>query len=269
MKKSFFKYQRHEILFFLTIILFFCTYIVIKECDIPLLNFTPELNSFLEKYFVSQNADKTLYNIAISYIAAYIFYLIQIYFPSKYNDIRSLHILAEDITQHINDIKLLILLISELTDQKDNSLHPNTVKNLYIIEKNENLISRFTFLQTYHLLKERILKRNALIMSHHALSHLDCYLIEYLSALPINRLLALSDNLYWQKCNGTNTPIINIQSLSETNFIISKLEQYYPFTFETYAVSNDIAQNSIYEASNIHLSYHSDNELERKVQLST
>ena len=34
-------------------------------------------------FYTDTNADHTLYNIAISYVAAYIFYLIQVYYPEK------------------------------------------------------------------------------------------------------------------------------------------------------------------------------------------
>lgn len=55
--------------------------LLIIRGSIPPLSFN---NAFLEFLFSSEtNVDKTLYNIAISYFAAYIFYLIQVYYPER------------------------------------------------------------------------------------------------------------------------------------------------------------------------------------------
>ena len=55
--------------------------LLIIRGSIPPLSFN---NAFLELLFASEtNIDKTLYNIAVSYFAAYIFYLIQVYYPER------------------------------------------------------------------------------------------------------------------------------------------------------------------------------------------
>lgn len=67
--------QRDKILFWLTVVLIFMIAIIVKECSIPL--YLPE--RYFSWLVSDTDADRTFYNIAISYVAAYIFYLIQVY----------------------------------------------------------------------------------------------------------------------------------------------------------------------------------------------
>ena len=69
--------KRNSVFVWLTIILIIMVVVIIRECNILL--WVPE------KYFFwlicNAEGDKTLYNIAISYVAAYIFYIIHSNFP--------------------------------------------------------------------------------------------------------------------------------------------------------------------------------------------
>lgn len=73
-----FSYQK--MLLKLTIVLLIAIFIVIKGCTIPLLLDNTVMRFF---FYSTDNSDKTLYNIGISVIAAYIFYLVQVYIPEK------------------------------------------------------------------------------------------------------------------------------------------------------------------------------------------
>ena len=75
-----FIYNYQNILLKLTIVLLIAIFIVIKGCTIPLL-IDNKLMRFL--FYSADKGDKTLYNISISVIAAYIFYLVQVYIPEK------------------------------------------------------------------------------------------------------------------------------------------------------------------------------------------
>lgn len=73
-------YDYQKTLFKLTIVLLFAIFVVIRGSAAPLIN----QNLILHWLFYSDpNGDKTIYNIGISIIAAYIFYLVQVYIPEK------------------------------------------------------------------------------------------------------------------------------------------------------------------------------------------
>lgn len=62
----------------LTILMILSCVIIICFCDATVLK-PFETWTFL----LQSDKDKTLYNIAISYVAAYIFYILQVYIPEK------------------------------------------------------------------------------------------------------------------------------------------------------------------------------------------
>lgn len=81
----FYEFERMWLL--LTAINAVAVFLIIRGSTAPLLLD----NAVLRILFCSDiNADKTLYNIAISYFAAYIFYLIQIYYPERKKTLNAL-----------------------------------------------------------------------------------------------------------------------------------------------------------------------------------
>lgn len=73
-------YYYQRTLIKLTIVTLIAVYIVIRGSTAPLLID----NSIMRFLFCSSvEEDKTLYNVGISVIAAYIFYLVQVYIPEK------------------------------------------------------------------------------------------------------------------------------------------------------------------------------------------
>lgn len=77
-RRVFFGYN--EILVKLAALLIVALYFVIRGSSWPLIS----NNNVIYKLFdTDPDGDHTLYNIAISYVAAYIFYLIQVYYPER------------------------------------------------------------------------------------------------------------------------------------------------------------------------------------------
>lgn len=74
--KIFFDYKRT--LIFLSLILLLSIYFIVNGSSWPLL-FDNEICRTL--FYTSEEGDHTLYNIGISYLAAYIFYIIQVFIP--------------------------------------------------------------------------------------------------------------------------------------------------------------------------------------------
>lgn len=77
-RRVFFGYN--EILVKLSVLLIVALYFVIRGSSWPLISSN---NVIYELFYTDPDGDHTLYNIAISYVAAYIFYLIQVYYPEQ------------------------------------------------------------------------------------------------------------------------------------------------------------------------------------------
>lgn len=77
-KKIFYNYQRT--LLKLTGVMFIASFFVVRGSTIPLVT---DSKIVYWLFYSNPNGDKTLYNIGISVIAAYLFYLIQVHIPEK------------------------------------------------------------------------------------------------------------------------------------------------------------------------------------------
>ena len=84
-KRFSFFYEFEKMWILLTSIAVVSIFLIIRGSTLPLL-----IDNNIMRYLFCTDidGDKTLYNIAISYFAAYIFYLIQIYYPEKKKTIK-------------------------------------------------------------------------------------------------------------------------------------------------------------------------------------
>lgn len=74
------KFERWDILIILTLILFVQVLVIIHFSEWKLWGILN--NDFFKRLLVPEGEDRTLYNIAISYVAAYIFYVLQVHIPA-------------------------------------------------------------------------------------------------------------------------------------------------------------------------------------------
>lgn len=98
----------------LTIICGFAIYVIIKESSIPLL---VDNAVFRFLFYSKPNGDKTFYNIAISIVAAYLFYLLQVYFNERENTKRALTVTALDTYNLVHQIQVFLFVWDELTEK--------------------------------------------------------------------------------------------------------------------------------------------------------
>lgn len=98
----------------LTIICGFAIYIIIKGSSIPMI-FD---NAFFRVLLYSNpDGDKTLYNIAISIVAAYVFYILQIYLNERDNTKRALTVTALDTYNLVHQIQIFLFVWDNLTEK--------------------------------------------------------------------------------------------------------------------------------------------------------
>lgn len=115
-------YDFERLWFLLTIINVIAVFLIIKGSSLPLLGDSDILH-FL--FYSSPTDDKTLYNISISYFAAYIFYIIQIYYPEKKKTQRALVSISLSVRNLINQTNMFLFVWGYFT--KRNSPDDGTI----------------------------------------------------------------------------------------------------------------------------------------------
>ena len=87
-------------------------------------------NQIIKFLFVSDaQGDKTLYNIAISYFAAYIFYVIQIYYMERNKTLKFLNATKSNMRNFIRQIDIFLFVWWQFVDV---DLYSETIKNVNI-----------------------------------------------------------------------------------------------------------------------------------------
>ena len=85
-------------------------------------------NQIIKFLFVSDaQGDKTLYNIAISYFAAYIFYVIQIYYMERNKTLKFLNATKSNMRNFIRQIDIFLFVWWQFVDV---DLSSETIKNV-------------------------------------------------------------------------------------------------------------------------------------------
>ena len=128
--------QRNRIFTALTGLLLLMIFLVIKYCDAPLL--------LPEKWFgfilCNPDGDKTWYNIAISYVAAYIFYIIQVYIPSTNAEKQAWLNIQPRLSACVREWKEYTILLRTLLvfEENDNVLPTEKAFRYYRICEDDN-----------------------------------------------------------------------------------------------------------------------------------
>lgn len=263
-----FKYENNKVLFGLTALLVVSLYIIICDCEIPVIQFNSKIDRYLELIFVHQHADKTFYNIAISYVAAYIFFLLQVYMPTRQNHFRSMTILKPMIESYINSVKLLLTILMQITTFQNNQTNIRKLEELFVVEERENRIFRFTFNESFERLVEKTESTHSEIITNPMLTSMDIRICSVLGVIPQKNIIKLAKYIYTQMQKQNTLPIKGTDIINETNNIILTMEEKYGFIFEKYIVTENQLLIAQYYAGAVNLSMHTINEWEIKVKLN-
>lgn len=123
--------QRNRTLLALTFLLLLMVMLIIKYCDFPLL--------LPEKYFgfliCEPGTDKLWYNIGISYVAAYIFYIIQVYIPTYNEEQKSFKEIHRQLSGLIRSVKRIRYLLLNMYEQGEHGELILTESSVFFREK--------------------------------------------------------------------------------------------------------------------------------------
>lgn len=197
--KTFLKYEKNKIFITLTIILSIFILILIRECDYPLMI----NNSIFCILFVHSYSEKLLYNISISYIAAYIFYIIQVYIPLTLKNKNAINVLRNSIFKQIYYLKYALCILDASVNTRNDGvfIKQNLESSLYISIKKENLcyLRRFSYGETLKQLEKSTTEVQNAIFCSHCLHELDPYIARLLTNLPIENLFKMLEHINSRK----------------------------------------------------------------------
>lgn len=192
---AFVKYEKNKIFITLTLILIIAIFILIKECDYPLLFDSP----FLYRVFTHQYSEKILYNISISYIVTYIFYVIQLYIPATIRNRKALTILRPSIHKEINYLKYALCILSASTYIQNEDIYVKQDLTLpfyiNIKKENANYLRRFSYGSSLSKLKESSFEVKNAINSSNCLNDLDSYIATLLTNLPLENIFSVLEQV--------------------------------------------------------------------------
>ncbi len=224
-------YTQNKIMFSLSILLLLFIFIIIRFCQYPLLIHT----QILEKLFISTSSDNTIYNIAISYVAAYIFYIFQVYIPAMLSHCKSYNLLSANIYKEIELLqKICFICKNSLTNSEDKYIFKSKNPIYFITEfDNNTYLHKFTYNKSYNLCKEQLMTLHNHITSNPNLSHLDYAFLYKYSFIPINEFFTFMDNIYKRTESNTEIKISSVQILYDLEKAISDCINTYGFRSST------------------------------------
>lgn len=161
------------------------------------------------------DGDKTLYNIAISYFAAYIFYILQVYIPERRKTRRALEMTALDTYNLVNQTLMFLFIWDKMVERtSDGAIMRIKCKKFYFKDKLYDDIARETDIN--HL-KDTALRVNE----------------EYKKVIENPYFSMVDENIY-SLLNGTNIPreINNLLILMLSGNVASETSAT---IFETYS----------------------------------
>ena len=140
-KRHIWFYDFERLWLILTILNVVAVFLIIKGSSLPLLS-DSDLLHFL--FYSSPTGDKTLYNISISYFAAYIFYIIQIYYPEKKKTQRTLISISLPVQNLINQTNMFLFVWENFTKRNspdDGTILGVNISKIYYKNSSEHIMA--------------------------------------------------------------------------------------------------------------------------------
>lgn len=124
-------YEFEKLWLFLTLLNLIAIFFIVRGSTLPLIS-DNKIIKFL--FYSSETSDKTLYNISISYFAAYIFYMIQVYYPEKKRTEKAIVSMTLPALNLINQTNMFLFVWDQYTvknDPADGTILNTNIKTIY------------------------------------------------------------------------------------------------------------------------------------------
>lgn len=189
----FIKSTRNKIFTALTTMLILSIFIVIRTCDYPIL-----LHSKLaSKLFIPIYTEKLFYNLSLSYITSYIFYITQIYIPETIRAKKALDLLQNDLFDELQLIQEFLFLANHAISCSNESTvqYKEEITPLYYTEQNNScyILRRFSNISTLKKVKDNITNTYNSIENNKLYCDLDSHIVQAHSSSPIKDINEIID----------------------------------------------------------------------------
>ena len=225
------KLTRNKILLSLTLGLIISIFFIVRFCQYPLLFHS----SFFDFLFLPQFNDDTIYNISISYIAAYIFYIIQVYIPACNNHRKGFEILKPYILKELSLLQKMIFICNHSIKSNEVNYSIDLQNNPLYFKVNSNtgiLLYKFTYENSYEKYKEELQSLHNIILSNPNLGLLDSAFINDYSCINIKEFLLFMDTIAFNMKNKQNIDITSASIIENSHTAILSLCNKYNINFE-------------------------------------
>lgn len=193
-------------------------FFVIRECSYPLIWNT----AVMRWLFIPLNKEKLISNIAFSYIAAYIFYIMQIYIPKQMNRKSVCHVLAPKMEEFIFKISEFSFVIEKICSQHDGGtfLDLAYLPLYYKIRVNNNTyIKRVKDINTLIEMQRRLEDSYALMLNKFVIYNLDESILELWEKIPLEYFREL---IQIGKINESRKVSVGVKGIGKENADIIK-----------------------------------------------
>lgn len=193
------------------------------------INISYAITYYMPDYFGIEGWYSLINNISISYVAAFVFFIFQVYIPQKRKEKKSFSILENDLREVIDDVDLLcrfVLLLSDLDGDEIKLKCDNLDEPIYYKTKRKKgapIIQHDDARQKLQSYENTILIRIEKIKNNSQFSSLGDDLIEVLSELQVElEKYKIKDMSFMAGIS----PCVIIQGIAEECENLSKQLQY-------------------------------------------
>ncbi len=233
--KKFMKLEKNRVFILLSFFFIVSLLILVRDNDYPLI-WKNKIFIFL---FVPKRSEKILFSISVSYIAAYWFYLLQIYIPCTLKNKNALNFLKGSLVKEIEILKYLLFIIDQ-TIQVDNNTYTVkkiSSKKIYIVVEKElsqaKYLRRYTFSHGESSTCGQILKlaKNTMeqIYNNYFFHDLDSYIASRLYKIDIEEFFCFFEQINNAYDDDERQYTINRSSIiNEVHTLINEMEKAVP-----------------------------------------
>lgn len=178
------KRNENRIFIILSIGAIISLFFIIRECSYQLIWNT----AIMRWLFTSQSKERLMSNIAFSYVAAYIFYIMQVYIPKILNRKKVYGILNSKIEEYAIKISELSFVMGQICYQHDGRIFvEQACFPLYYEITADNMcnIKKVGGLDTLMEMQRRIEESHALLLNRFVIYNLDVSILELWEEIPL------------------------------------------------------------------------------------
>lgn len=247
---------KNKIFLALTALLAISIFVVIKECSYPLI-----LHSDLfKKMFVSNSSEKLFYNLSLSYIAAYFFYMIQIYIPDLIQEKKALQILSCDLVNELRLVREFSFLINSVIKESTDAtiLYNKNITTIFYKEYDCNscMLRCFSKIDTLRSTMNDIATAHLQIESSRYYYDLDSSVIYIHSLLPVKKMESVIDCINYSLQTKSKLQLTSDNTLTMIYQFINNMQKVLPKNQEVFLEQcNDITllrkYREAFQASNL------------------